>query len=110
MLAEITTQQMLAWGGLLVIVGYFYFRSMRPALTRERIPFEKLKAEKEAVRAAQPPVDFIRWQVEMHETARELKAEIDTKMVALNTLIRSAREEEERLSQLLARAEEMKKN
>ena len=88
MLAEINMQQGLGWIALLMIVGYFYFRSIRTSPPPERVPFAKLNAEKAAERAAQPPAELMRWQVEMHETARDLKAELDSKMVALKTTIR----------------------
>jgi DNA-directed RNA polymerase specialized sigma24 family protein len=51
------------------------------------------------------PDEMLRWQVEMHETARDVKAEIDTKLVALQQLIILANEHAERLEALLARAE-----
>ncbi len=47
------------------------------------------------------PPDVLRWHVEMHETARELKAELDSKMRLLQLLIGQAREEAERLERLL---------
>ncbi len=43
----------------------------------------------------------MRWEVEMHDTARELKAELDSKISALMSLVRTAREEQERLTQLI---------
>jgi hypothetical protein len=51
---------------------------------------------------SEPPDDVMRWQVEMHELARTLKAELDTKMRLLHLLIGQARVESERLRQLLA--------
>ena len=36
------------------------------------------------------PDDVARWQVAMHETARELSAKLDSKMVALQVLIAEA--------------------
>jgi hypothetical protein len=47
------------------------------------------------------PADVLRWQVELHETGRDLKAELDSKMSALQALIRMAQEESERLERLL---------
>ena len=44
------------------------------------------------------PPEIIRWQVEMHELAREMKAELDTKMVALQKLIQLANQAEQRLT------------
>jgi DNA-binding NarL/FixJ family response regulator len=50
------------------------------------------------------PPDLLRWQVEMHETARDLKAEIDTKLAALQALAIVARREAERLETAIGRA------
>ena len=51
------------------------------------------------------PPEILRWQVEMHETARVLKAELDSKMGALQALSRIAREEAQRLEAAIERAE-----
>jgi hypothetical protein len=53
------------------------------------------------------PPNALRWQVEMHETARDLKAEIDTKMVALQQLIALAGRQSDRLEAAIARAERL---
>jgi hypothetical protein len=50
------------------------------------------------------PPEVARWQVELHETARELKAEIDSKLLALQALVNVAREERERLEAALEQA------
>jgi hypothetical protein len=42
---------------------------------------------------ANAPPELLRWQVEMHETARDLKAELDSKLAALQALVALAREE-----------------
>jgi hypothetical protein len=52
------------------------------------------------------PPEVVRWQVAMHDTARELKAELDSKMSALQALIQMAREERERLEAVLRRIAE----
>jgi hypothetical protein len=39
----------------------------------------------------------------MHETARDLKAEIDSKLLALQALVNVAREERERLEAVIER-------
>lgn len=49
--------------------------------------------------------DVLSWHVEMHETAREMKAELDSKMRALQLLIGQARYEADRLEQILGRFE-----
>ena len=50
------------------------------------------------------PEDLLRWQVEMHELARDVKAEIDTKVLALQSLMIIASEHEQRLESLIARS------
>ena len=78
------------------------------------------RAEKQPTRARQKvaearktaplldaPPEILRWQVEMHETARELKAELDSKMSALQATTRIASEASSRLEAAIARAEEL---
>lgn len=50
------------------------------------------------------PSELTRWQVAMHELARDLKGEIDTKLAALQTLVAMARQEADRLQKLLEQA------
>ncbi len=50
------------------------------------------------------PPDLLRWHVEMHETARDLKAELDSKMRLLQLLIAQARQQADRLEHLLSDA------
>lgn len=50
------------------------------------------------------PPEVLRWQVEMHETARDLKAELDSKMSALQALIGLVRDETARLEAAITRA------
>jgi len=47
------------------------------------------------------PPEILRWQVEMHETARDLKAELDTKIHVVQTLVGMAREESQRLEAVI---------
>jgi hypothetical protein len=41
---------------------------------------------------ADAPPEVLRWQVEMHETARDLKAELDSKLSAIQALVAMARD------------------
>jgi hypothetical protein len=52
---------------------------------------------------ADAPAALLRWQVEMHETARDLKAELDSKLSALQTLVALARQERALLEKALSR-------
>jgi hypothetical protein len=53
--------------------------------------------------------DLLRWQVEMHEMARDFKGEIDAKLLALQALMTVANEHSQRLEQLLIRANSLTK-
>jgi len=53
------------------------------------------------------PATVVRWQVEMQDLARDLKAEIDTKACLLQVLIRRSQEAAERLEAAAARAEQL---
>jgi hypothetical protein len=55
---------------------------------------------------ATAPNDLLRWQVEMHETARDLKGEIDAKLLAFQALLTIANEHSQRLEKLLGEAEQ----
>jgi hypothetical protein len=51
------------------------------------------------------PPELLRWHVEMHETARDLSAQLDSKMRVLQLLIGQARQEADRLERLLDHGE-----
>lgn len=57
-------------------------------------------------RLGDAPPEAVRWHVEMHEIARDAKAELDSKMRALTVLLRDAAEQEERLRRLLAECQQ----
>jgi hypothetical protein len=53
------------------------------------------------------PSELLRWQVEMHETARDLKAELDTKVSVVRQLLQMAAEQQQMLQHTIARAEQL---
>jgi hypothetical protein len=53
------------------------------------------------------PPEILRWQVEMHETARDLKAELDTKIHVVQTLVGMAREESQRLEAVIDQSQRL---
>lgn len=53
------------------------------------------------------PSSIARWEVAMHDVARDLRAELDTKMVAIQAMLIQSREECNRLSRLIERAEQL---
>jgi len=52
------------------------------------------------------PPEILRWHVEMHEVARDLKAELDTKIAVLERLTIDARQQAERLEKIVQQAEQ----
>jgi DNA-binding NarL/FixJ family response regulator len=102
---------MLALGlALLVTIllrrSYRYFgrvsRRQTPAI--EHVPRPRASTRE---RLDDAPKDVVRWQVEMHETARDLKAELDTKISVLRQLVLMATEQQEKLEQSIIRAQEL---
>ena len=73
-----------------------YQRQIRVDARRERKEKARAKAEAKetVVRASQPLMDapdsILKWHVEMHETARELQGQLDSKMRSLQILIAQA--------------------
>lgn len=49
------------------------------------------------------PPEIIRWHIEMEETARELKAELDTRIAVLQRLVLDARAQADRLEAITER-------
>ena len=111
LLADIVKTGMFLAGVVLLVMillrrAYRYPGRRRPA---------RKEAEHQLARAARSvnehrslstaPPDVLGWHVEMHETAREMKAELDSKMRVLRLLIAQARHEAERLEQILSRLE-----
>jgi hypothetical protein len=80
-------------------------RSRADKTTPQKIRDELTKMETKPT--VVPPKELLRWEVEMHETARDLKAEIDTKLAALQALTISARQESERLEAAIEKAEQL---
>lgn len=87
---------------ILVRRSYKYFGPRRTKRGKTDPHLEKVDCPIQQDRpVTNVPVEVLRWEVQMHETARDLKAEIDSKMCALQVLIRQAREEADRLEKLL---------
>jgi hypothetical protein len=106
LLADIMSWTMFLVGlGLLIaILLRRWHRYYGPRRRRRETPVLERTARPDATNPrslSNAPPDVLRWQVEMHETARDLKAELDTKMTALQVLIRMAQQESERLERLI---------
>ncbi len=117
LLASHLSTAMFALGVVLMIVILLrrHLR-YRKRLRKEQVPSTQVRDQTAALdklgpNSKQPlmsaPPEILRWQVEMHETARELKAELDSKISALQALVIQSRGEIERLEAALRRAEQL---
>jgi hypothetical protein len=106
---ELTAQQsqMMLLAGI-ILMGWILIRRQIKARyrqnTQSRTDHEFAKSLSKAdtprgIPLASAPPETQRWQAEMLELQRELKAELDTKIVVVQTLIRQA---DEKISQLSA--------
>lgn len=111
MFSQFSMQQWIGYGAMLGLMALFYFRVLRtprPELPPRRRTFVTLDPDAAEQKQASKSLETMRWEVEMHDTARELKAELDSKMSALMSLVRTAREEQERLEHLIEDARRVK--
>lgn len=53
------------------------------------------------------PADVLKWQVELHELGRELKGELDSKMMAVRSLVTNYDRAARRLAELIRMAEQV---
>ncbi|MEX0819517.1 MAG: hypothetical protein WD070_07980 [Pirellulaceae bacterium] len=103
-----------SWGmfgvGVLMLIFLLMRRSRRylgKIKKQNPVARQKLDDARRATPLLDAPPEVLRWHVEMHETARDLKAELDSKMGALQAIIRLASEESARLEAAIARAERL---
>lgn len=108
LLAQIENWMLFAGVALMVVILLRRYRRYFAQLKREQRRSKKPSApdlRRDGVPGSpliDAPVEALRWQVEMHETARELKAELDSKISVLQTLVRKA---DERIATLSAAGE-----
>jgi DNA-binding NarL/FixJ family response regulator len=111
LVADIVSWGMLLAGIVLLTVilmrrwsRYFWGSKRRKSQT----VYPAAAAKRAAVRSlSDAPDDVLRWQVEMHETARTLKGELDSKMRLLQVLIRQAEEVAKRLETQLETSQQL---
>ena len=110
LLAEFQLRSLLPAAVILLFVIILMKRIKRRTQRRpkELVPIVKVKplsvVSADPLRDAPPEVH--RWQVEMHDVARELSAQLDSKMRVLQNFTRAAAQEADRLEGLLERSEE----
>lgn len=109
LLASIASQGMFV-AGVLMLIFLLLRRSWRyqgKTKKQQVSPWRKLDDARRDTPLLDAPPEILRWQVEMDETARHFKAELDSKMSALQSLVRMASEESARLEAAIVRAERL---
>lgn len=112
-------QQLQSPAGLLLLLGmglagYLLLRNhwLRQQRGERERPMSDIRTKfKELQRdsaVSDAPVDVLRWEVEMQKTARDLKAEIDCKILALQAVTKAAQIERLRLEETLRQAAAVK--
>lgn len=111
LLAAVNGSAALFLVGLLLVVGVLLMRAQRTLKRSVPAPLAPLShAARMAVTPGETtlptdaPRELARWEVAMHEVAREQTARLDTKIAALQQLIQTAQHESRRLEALLADA------
>jgi hypothetical protein len=97
---------------LLAVAAAFLLVRTRSQLARQRQRWAEEETEsrghgetpKKASAPGCPPGDLAQWEVEMHETARRLSAQLDAKLILLQSLIVEADRAAARLEEGLDRA------
>jgi hypothetical protein len=93
-LAQGAWQTGLILGALALVIGWVLLRTYRrlPRQRREEPPLVEVSRPEEAEQGhhLEAPPEVVRWEVEMHETARALSAQLDSKIGALRALIGEA--------------------
>jgi hypothetical protein len=84
----------LTLGALALVIGWLLLRTHRYLARQKRndSPLVRVARPKQADAGhhLDAPPDVLRWEVQMHETARELSAQLDSKMRVLQVLIAEA--------------------
>ncbi|NLS96360.1 MAG: hypothetical protein GXX96_29840 [Planctomycetaceae bacterium] len=74
---------------LTMLLRLYRYQARNRRQTSCRLPARHVQPDPRGLRAGAPD-SVVQWEVEMHQLARDLKGEIDSKMVALGHLIRDA--------------------
>jgi hypothetical protein len=108
MIAEGNLQQLLLVAAIAIMIVVLMRRSNRYFSRQDRVCPTTGRASRpktDALASAQASDELARWEVRMHDLARDLSGPLDSKMVALEHLIRDADRAAARLERALAAAE-----
>lgn len=110
LLAQVEPTTVLFLSGLALVCAVLLFRTHRQLNARPKgqlshpASWSRSEPPKPAAHHLDLPREAQRWEVEMHETARELRGQLDSKISVLQHLIRDAAEQAARLEKALERA------
>ncbi len=94
--------------GLMIVILLVRSRRYFRQVTQYQVPTPHAKPpRKTASNSAAPPKELEKWEVSMHELARDLAGQIDTKIRVLELLIREANETTARLEAAIDRRSEL---
>jgi hypothetical protein len=88
--------------GMILLVAMRFL--LRPKTSNRRYESPN-REEKVSAHMLDAPTEVGRWEVQMHETARNLMGELNTKIVIVEQLVRDANQAAERLERAIERAE-----
>ena len=113
LLAQVEFTTILFLAGLVLTCGVLLFRTHRQLGGRSKteLPspatFSQTKPASTTAHHLDAPRELQRWEVELHDQARELQAQLDSKIGILEHLIRDAEQQADRLEAAIGRASEM---
>ena len=88
---------------MLLLIAILLLRSYRYFARTKRRDTYLVRTERPEVKQQghnfDAPAEVLRWEVHMHETTRDLSAQLDSKMLALQHLIKEADRAADRLEQ-----------
>jgi hypothetical protein len=106
--AELSTSQLFLVGLLATSMFMLFHTRRRWQQTAQRRPVEKSSTTSQRwdkSHTAASPADVREWEIEVHEFARDVSARIDSKLAALEHLMRAAHHETLRLEAAIARSQ-----
>src|ERR1700678_803971 len=108
MLAAVETSTLLALGGIFLLWFAFKRLGRRPAKLSSQLPVSRPASPVQAADShhLDAPATVVRWEVAMHETARDLMGRLDSKIVIVERLTREASLAAARLEAVLRRIEQ----
>lgn len=106
LLAETMTSEVMFGLGIVMLIFILFNRSFRKRAKKSNTTSTATTQPRSDLPLVDAPPDMVRWQVEMHDFARDMKAELNSKMGALQSLIHMANVEVARLEEVIERAEQ----